>query len=791
LTKDIEPRSLTSNLNVGGLQPLEALAEAQRSLEALRISEEKFFKIFHLSPDAIDLTRVEDGVSLDCNQSYEKLTGYTREEIIGHSTLPGDLGVWVRKEDRDRFAAQLQAMGEVTGFETFLRRKDGSTYPALLSSTTLEINGELCNLDLTRDITEQKQAQEALRASEEKFSKTFKLSPDAISINRLKDGVYLDINQGFMEMTGYTALEVLGHSSLTDDLGLWVHPEDRERLGAMLRTQGEVTSLEAQFRMKDGSVRVGMMSARLMEIGGEPCVLSITRDITARKQAEEAARESAQRLQLALDSSHLGIWDRDLLTEKTIWDDRMFELYGLTREAYTPEYKTWIRRVVHPDDSSMVRDNLQAALDGKQPYDLKFRILRPNGEVRHIGSLGIVVRDADGKAVRVIGINQDRTEQVEAEAERRRLQAEVHQAEKLESIGSLAGGVAHDMNNVLTAILITAEMLQAEYLQDKTLAKSVAVILRAGQRGRDLVKALMDFAHKDLTETSPVDLNEILRREVELLRHTTLRKIQVVLDLDENIPVIRGAASELGSALMNLSINAVDAMPEGGTLTFRSRTLEDGWIEVTVADTGQGMAPEVLAKALDPFFTTKAVGKGTGLGLSRVYGALKAHGGTVELQSQPGRGTTVVLRLPSTTENPQEPELADAALPEALGPALHILLVDDEGIILETLPPVLTSLGHTVETASCGEEALRCLERHGEFALVILDHNMPGLSGAETLRQLRTRFPKLPVILSSGFLDAPTETLLTGVPLVWVLKKPYKMRDFQKTLAEVARLKAR
>jgi len=787
----LEPLPDTEVLNIDRLQAFEALAAVQRSMEALRASEEKFSRIFRLNPDAIDLTRVEDGVALDCNQSYEKLTGYTREEIIGHSTLPGDLGVWVHKEDRDRFAAELRAKGGITGFEARLRRKDGSTYPALLSSTTLEINGQLCNLDLTRDITEQKQAQEALRASEEKFSKTFKLSPDSININRLKDGVYLDINQGFTEMTGYTAPEVLGHSSLSDDLGLWVHSEERERLGSMLRTQGEATGLEAEFRMKDGSVRVGMMSARLIELGGEPCVLSITRDITERKQAEEAVRASAQRLQLALDSSHLGIWERNLLDDTEIWDDRMFELYGLTRTAVVPDYKAWAEHIVHPEDIALVNDDVQAALAGERPYELKFRILRPDGAVRHIGSTGIVIRDAGGKAIQVIGINRDRTEQVEAEAERRRLQAEVHQAEKLESIGSLAGGVAHDMNNILTAILITAEMLQEEGLQDEAMARSMAVILHAGQRGRDLVKALTDFARKDLAEAAPVDLNEILRREVELLRHTTLQKIQVVLDLDERLPVILGAASELGSALMNLSINAVDAMPKGGTLTFRSRTLEDSWIELAVADTGQGMSPGVLAKALDPFFTTKPVGKGTGLGLSRVYGTLRAHGGSVEIQSQVGVGTTVVLRLPLTPGNPKEPVVADVPVPAVLGPSLHILLVDDEGIILETIPPMLASLGHVVETASRGEEALRRLERHGGFDLVILDHNMPGLSGAETLQQLRGRFPELPVVISSGFLDAPTEALLAGIPLVWVLRKPYKMRDFQTTLAEIARFKAR
>lgn len=769
---------------------VDAMSSGIDVTESLQAAEKRFSKLFHLSPDGIDLTRLDDGVTLDCNNSYAKLYGYSREEILGHSMLPGNLGVWVHKEDQDRHIAELRLRGEIFDFEAPLRRKDGSIFLALISSSLLEINGQPCNLTLTRDITERKKAEEALRVSEEKFSKTFRLSPDSININRLKDGVYLDINQGFTEITGYTAEEVIGRSGLPGDLSIWVHKEDRDRMVSALETRGEVTGLEAQFRRKDGTVLVGIMSARLIELGGEHCVLSTTHDITERKRAEEALRESTQRLQLALASSNLGIWDRNLLDDTEIWDDRMYELYGIERMAIVPNYETWAERILHPDDVPRIKGDIRAALAGEQPYDLKFRIVRPDGSVRHIGSNGIVIRDVHGKAARVIGINRDRTEQVEAEAERRRLQAEVHHAEKLESIGSLAGGVAHDMNNVLTAILITAEMLRGKFAHDDPMARSLAVILHAGQRGRDLVKALTDFARKGLEEASSIDLNEVLRKEVELLRHTTLKKIQVVLDLDEKLPAIRGAASELGSALMNLSVNAVDAMPEGGTITFRSRALQDGRIELTVSDTGQGMTSEVLARAMEPFFTTKPAGKGTGLGLSRVYGTLKAHGGTVEVRSQAGKGTSVILRLPTSPGGSHEENPAGGSVLEGSDESLRILLVDDEGIILETIPAMLESIGHIVETASLGEEALRRLDLYPGFDLVILDHNMPGLTGVETLIQLRRNCPELPVILSSGFMDVKTEDLLASIPLVWVLKKPYDMQEIQRTLSEIFRIKA-
>ncbi|HWQ07759.1 MAG TPA: PAS domain S-box protein, partial [Holophaga sp.] len=364
----------------------EADPEVQRRMEVLRVSEEKFSRIFHMSPDAIDLTRLRDGVTLDCNQNYVKLTGYPREEILGRSTLPGDLGIWVDKGDRDRFSTLLRTTGAVNGFEARLRRKDGSTYHGRLSSTTLEINGELCNLDLTWDITEEKLTHEALRISEEKFSKTFKLSPDAITITRLEDGVYLDANQGFTDMTGYLPEEIQDRSSWSGDLAFWVHPQEHADYLSELRAKGEVTNLETHFRRKDGSVRVGLLSARLINLWDEPCVLAISRDVTKKKQAEEALQESSWRLQLALESSNMGIWDWNLQDDLEIWDDRTHEIYGLPRTGIAPDFKTWLERIVHPEDAPRLREAIDAALAATKPYDLRFRIVRPDGSIRHISS---------------------------------------------------------------------------------------------------------------------------------------------------------------------------------------------------------------------------------------------------------------------------------------------------------------------------------------------------------------------------------------------------------------------
>jgi CheY-like chemotaxis protein len=344
--------------------------------------------------------------------------------------------------------------------------------------------------------------------------------------------------------------------------------------------------------------------------------------------------------------------------------------------------------------------------------------------------------------------------------------------------------MAHDMNNVLAGILGTAEMLRDRFPADDPVARSLDSIVYASGRGRDLVRALTDFARKGLVEPQPFDLNDLLRKEVELLRHATLQKVPVVLDLDPFLPALLGDASALGGTIMNLAVNALDAMPDGGTLSFRSRVHRHGGIELTVTDTGQGMAPEVLARAMEPFFTTKPAGKGTGLGLARAYGTVKAHGGSMAIHSAPGQGTTITLMLPSFQQiRGEEPETEGAAARTDLGDTLRILLVDDDPVILETMPPLLESLGHAVTTACRGEEALARLGAGLEVDLVVLDHNMPGLTGTETLVRLRERHPELPVILATGFVESFTENLVTSLPRVWLLKKPYSLREIRKALA--------
>jgi signal transduction histidine kinase len=394
------------------------------------------------------------------------------------------------------------------------------------------------------------------------------------------------------------------------------------------------------------------------------------------------------------------------------------------------------------------------------------------------------VLDLGGEACLLVAA-QDLTATREAEAERQRLEAELLHAQKLESLGSLAGGVAHDMNNILAAIIGLGSTLQEQHQGNAGLSRSLGIILAAGERGRKLVRRLTDFARKGLEDARPVDLNALVRELADLLRSTTLQRIELILTLEPDLPPVLGERSALHSALMNLSVNAMDAMPEGGTLTFRTALAPRGEVELAVADTGVGMAPAVLARAMEPFFTTKPAGKGTGLGLAGVYGTMKAHGGSVEIRSREGQGTRIQLRFPVLGENASGAPAANGAEPEPRLLPRRVLVVDDDPIILETLPSTLEHLGNTVHKAARGQEALDLLEDGLEVDLVILDHNMPGLSGSDTLLRLRALRPDLPVILSTGFLAPEVEEEVRRVPALWLLNKPYTLPAIREKMAAI------
>ena len=392
----------------------------------------------------------------------------------------------------------------------------------------------------------------------------------------------------------------------------------------------------------------------------------------------------------------------------------------------------------------------------------------------------------DGQVLGAVVTFIDITERKQAEDEKAKLMAQLQQSQKMESLGTLAGGVAHDMNNVLGAILGLASIHIGSQPVGSPLHKALDTICKATERGGKMVKSLLSFARQSPAENNKLDMNAILLEQVALLERTTLSKVRLEIDLDPDLRPILGDASALTHAFMNLCVNAVDAMPENGTLTLHTRNVDSSWIEVVVEDNGRGMPKEVLERATEPFFTTKETGKGTGLGLSMVFSTVSAHRGQMAIQSEPDQGTRIMLRFPAYKEAAQvlEPAPSEAMLtPHG---ALKVLLVDDDELIQSSTQALLERLGHTVVTAAqSGEEALAMLEAGLEPGLVILDMNMPGLGGVGTLPRLRALRPRLPVLLATGRIDQTALTLASAHPGVTLLSKPFGLKELQKHIDNI------
>jgi PAS domain S-box-containing protein len=593
---------------------------------------------------------------------------------------------------------------------------------------------------------------------------------------------FLFANPAAETIFGVSPGTLVGRSLLT-----FLDPEGeaviRQETGT--RNQGLSSSYLCPIVLEDGRRRLLRVNASpLRDFEGRFLGSSaVFEDITERKEAEDALRTALTFNDQIISSAHEGIVVYGVDSRYKLWNSFMEGITGVEAKDVLGKLPG---EVFDFTIAAGIAEGVLKGLQGESVVIPAFPWAFPaTGRSGWAACFQTPMKDSDGAIVGVVETVSDLTEWKRVEAHQRKLEAELHHSQKLESIGSLAGGVAHDMNNILGAVQAIVQTLRQKHAFDAGLQAELGVIERASTRGRDLVKGLTNFVRKELEEPEPLDLNGLVREEVELLGRTTLQKVALVMDLEEPLPAVMGERGALGGALMNLCVNALDAMPDSGTLTLRTRSLEDGRIGLSLEDTGKGMPPEVLARAMEPFFTTKAIGKGTGLGLAMVYATVKAHGGTVSIQSEVDQGTTVLLRLPAAAV---APKAGTAALRTSQASALRILQVDDDDLILASIPMLMELQGHTVATAAGGQEALDLLRGGLAVDLVILDLNMPGMNGLETLHHLRELRPGLPVLLATGYLDPATEVQLKQFGRALSISKPFSMQDLDCMLRKVTAL---
>ena len=620
------------------------------------------------TPDLLYRTDLEGRITF-VSPSVERLSGYTVTEATGMKMAEE---VYRYPEERTEFLKQLKQHGKVTNFETALLRKDGTSWYASTNAHWLKnSSGDIIGVEgVTRDVTDLKLAVVSLKQMEERFRLAFQTNPDAININRLSDGLFIDTNDGFTTLTGYHRDDVIGKTSL--QINIWKNPEDRQRMVQALSTDGYIKNLEAEFVMKDGATVVALMSAKILTMENEPCILSITRTIT----------------------------------------------------------------------------------------DLKA-----------------------------------------AEAERERLKTELAHSQKMEAIGRLAGGIAHDLNNQLVPIFGYSDILQADYANDNNIQEKVGAILKAADGARELVQQLLAFSRKQTLAYRTIDLNGALNEFNPLLRRTIREDIEIRLSLSPLRCLVHADLGQIKQVVVNLVVNAADAMPNGGTVFIETarhhiataeasqtlKTAAGDYIMLSIRDTGVGMDDETRHRIFEPFFSTKGA-QGTGLGLSTVYGIVRQHEGDIQVISSPQHGTTFRIMLPAATDDALDTTTASnpPKQPKAVPAGREVVcLVEDNASVMELTKEILTRQGYRLLTASNGDRAIELVKHESAIDLLLTDIIMPGMNGTELYTEMSKRFPGLKVLYMSGYSDdiiAQQGALSVNIAFI---PKPFTADELAITVREV------
>ncbi len=749
-----------ANRAVGTVIAVMDISERKRTEQALRHSEDKFAMVFRTSPDAISVHEMTSGRYLDVNPGFARLFGYAREEAIGRT--PMELGVWVDPAERNTFLAILNHDGVVREHQARFRLRNGEERMCEVSAEAVEIAGRPHNVSILRDVTERKRAEQALSDSEEKFAKAFRASPDAISISEVATGKFLDVNEGFERLSGYTRKELIGHTA--QERGIWTSPEDRARMLQELGQHGRVQNMQSRVRSRNGAEGDFLMSVEKVEIGGRACLVIVSRDITGQVQAGKALRESEEKFAKAFLASPYSLTISELATGRYVDTNIGFErLSGYTREEVIGRTSLDLGIWVNPAD----RDEL-------------VRRLREDGTVR---GLEFTLRAKDGRIITallncepievagracILNALQDITEQRRAEVQKAALEAQLRQNQKLEALGTLAGGIAHDFNNILTAIIVNQELALMDLAEPAVVQGRLAEIGRASNRAKELVRQILTFSRQQQHELLKQALQPIILEALGLLRSSLPTTIAIEQDLSPEAPPVMADAGQIHQVVMNLCTNAAHAMRHRpGRLTLRLVAcaldvsgclalpgLQPGqYARLTVVDTGHGMDAAVLARIFEPFFTTKGPGEGTGLGLPVVHGIMQDHEGGIFVKSFPGEGTTFDLYFPAATENDIPQVMVDIDIVPGRGES--VLVVDDEDAICAAVGATLRRIGYRVQTFTDPRLALEHFKASPEGVdLLLTDRTMPHLSGPELIAGVRERRPGFPVLLMSG-LDSP------------------------------------
>lgn len=759
-----------------------AEAESARLLRALQVEQRRVMALFEQAPAFIATVVGPDHRFEMANRAYYQLVGF--RDLIGKplaEAIPEAVG--------QGFVAMLDRVYETkepfnaVGARVVLQTEPGAEPQERFVDFACQI---LTDADGNRsgiffhgvDVTEQLRAANAVRDSDERYRILFDSNPLPMWVYDSETLRFAAVNDAATSHYGYTAAEFLA-MSITD-----IRPAEAAesvRVAARTAGPGEKQLPGQQHRLKDGTIIDVDITSRPIKFAGRNCRVVLAANVTDRRRAETALRDSEAQLRLAVDVADMVVWERDINTgvvysRAVPSNPDSAHLLHATRGTFDG-----FLAMVHPEDRERVERLHEDAVRRSGELFMEFRVHGPDGTPRWKQTRARVLLDVEGRPSRMIGVSRDVTA-------RMALEDQLRQAQKMEAVGQLAGGVAHDFNNLLTVITTGLTFARETLPAGASALEELAVVEEAAGRASRLTRQLLAFGRKQVLQPELVDLNHIVNGVEPMLRRLIGEDIRITtIPSPQPVPVFADPG-QLEQVLVNLAVNARDAMPDGGQLIVETASVvmtaaELGphaiavapgiFVRLTVRDTGVGMDDVTLARAFEPFFTTKGAGRGTGLGLATVHGVVQQSGGFVRITSVLQEGTTFEIDLPQIAgvcvlEPPNQP----VQIPERASGT--ILLVEDEAPVRAIARRILTRHGYTVIEACDGREALECAARHvGEITMVVTDMVMPELSGRAFTEEFSALYPGIPVLFVSGYAD--DEILRRGPlpPRTAFLEKPF------------------
>ncbi len=752
------------------------ITRRKRNEEQLKTTAARLRAIMQHAPIGIDIVDRETRI-IESNTTYQQITGYSEEELRGKSfkeyTHPED--VRSSLELFDTLCGE-----EAQAYETEKRyiRKDGRTVWVRLRASKL--NQEQ-RIDIVEDITERREALERIKQGEARFRRLIESNVVGVIISSV-DGGISDANDAFLKMLGYTRRDL--------ERGLrWrnLSPSEYTALDdasveEIIRT-GSFQPYEKEFIRRDGS-RVPVIVGGTLTEGNEAIVFVL--DITERKKTQAELQQLAR----IVESADVAIISLALDGTILSWNKGAERLLGYSQSEIVGTSEDILLPAGNKSEWVSARE---AAAQGKGLEEYRTVLTAKNGEQRPVALTISLVRDSGGKVVGISKIVNDRTQVVKAQ----QLEEQFRQAQKLESLGRLAGGVAHDFNNLLMVISSWAQMLQDELRPEDKLRKNTQQIIKAAGRAASLTQQMLAFSRKQVLAPQSIDLNVIIDETTRMAKRLIREDIELSFLPGRPLSAIEADPGQITQVLLNLCVNARDAMPNGGKLTIQTRDVEVNareaasigaafapgkYVMIEVKDTGTGISKDVQARIFEPFFTTKPMGQGTGLGLSMVYGVVKQSGGDILVDSEPGRGTSFKLYFPRA-EKRMEKKPVELGAMRGLGEV--ILVVEDEDALREAVCEHLSQNGYIVLHAADGQEALELAQRRaGPIHVLLADVIMPKMSGPELARRLRHWHPRMVTLYMSGYTD--DAILDQGIlrPGMQLIQKPFSFSTLSRKLRE-------